>query len=91
MVCFEPDAQRAANAIEIERTMAGFRFHVFDPCLITLQIAALQCLFYTTLGALLSASAHAADIDVELRLVLSAEVSSRAPRPAASGCPGSPG
>ncbi len=54
--------------------MAGFRFSVFDPALILLQICALQCLFYTVLAALLSATAHYLDVHVELRLVLSTEV-----------------
>lgn len=55
--------------------MAGFRRSVWDPLLLLLQMLAMQCLFYGTLGLLLLLITHAIDGSLSLELVFSPKVS----------------
>lgn len=53
---------------------SGFRYHVWDPPLLLLQMLALQASFYACAGLCLAATAHAVQAELSLDLIFAEQV-----------------
>ena len=58
--------------------MASFRYYVWDPWLLLLQMLTLQCIYYSILSILVVLAAHAVDTTISLDLIFAEEVSTLA-------------
>ena len=53
---------------------SAFRYYVWDPYLLLLQILTLQCMYYAVLSITAAMTAHAVDAPMSLDLIFAEEV-----------------
>ena len=74
----EGGENRARPAAAAMAGRGSFRYHVWDPLQIVLQMATLQAAHYAIVGAMLAATAHAVSAPLSLSLLFSERVSAAA-------------